>query len=161
MGAIADILLVEGSMLKKAIADNMRSQNRNATGDTVKGIKVVATDSRLTLTDTKGTLIFSEVGRGPNRSNPATAKPSYTFVQQIAKWTLKKGIKGGLTEKQRNSFAYAIATTIARKGNRLHRSGKNSGVVSEAVNQAWLNKLMAKLTPEYTAIIKTEILKTL
>jgi hypothetical protein len=67
----------------------------------------------------------------------------------------------GITAANGNqrSLAYAISTKILKDGNVLYRSGKNSGVITEAVNQEWLNDTAAKFGDYYVSLIKSEVIR--
>jgi hypothetical protein len=79
------------------------------------------------------------------------------MVDSIEKWTLIKGIVSASGNQR--SLAYAISVKLLKEGNLLYRSGQNSGIITDAVNQQWLNDTAAKFGDYYVALIKSEVIR--
>jgi hypothetical protein len=83
-----------------------------------------------------------ETGRGPTKSSTKGDKPLWELILE---WMGERGIratpytrKDGSTQDQAKadkSLAWLIARKIHNEGDKLHRSGGSSGVISGAITQ--------------------------
>jgi len=152
---IKDIIEAQLNAAKAQIAANMIAQNRKASGRSIEAMRVEVTDTGGALIDGSGYLFASEYGRGPNKKQPGF--PSRAMVDDLEKWTLLKGIiaKNG----NQRSIAYAIGMKIAREGNLLYRRGGGSGVITEAINQQWLNTTAQLIGEHFVTLLKSEVVR--
>ena len=132
----------------------MVAQNRKASGKSIAEMRVEASDVGGVLIDGSGYLFASEYGTRPSQK---TNTPPKSMVDSIEKWTLLKGIiaKNG----NQRSLAYAISVKQLKEGNVLFRSGQNSGVITDAVNQQWLNDTAKLFGDYYVGLIKSEVVR--
>jgi hypothetical protein len=154
MYSIKEIIIEQLELAKMNIANNMVVQNRRASGRSIAEMKIQADDTKGVLIDGAGYLFASEYGSRPSQK---TTRPPKAMVDSIERWTLIKGITAA--NGNQRSLAYAISTKILKEGNVLYRSGKNSGVITEAVNQEWLNDTAAKFGDYYVSLIKSEVIR--
>jgi hypothetical protein len=151
---IKEIIIQQLELAKMNIANNMVVQNRRASGRSIAEMKIQADETKGVLIDGSGYLFASEYGSRPSQK---TTRPPKGMVDSIERWTLIKGITAA--NGNQRSLAYAISTKILKEGNVLYRSGKNSGVITEAVNQEWLNDTAAKFGDYYVSLIKSEVIR--
>jgi hypothetical protein len=154
MYSIKQIIEEQLTLAKDNIAKNMIAQNRKASGKSIAEMRIEADDFGGVLIDGAGYLFASEYGTRPSQK---TNKPPKAMVDSIEKWTLIKGIVSASGNQR--SLAYAISVKLLKEGNVLYRSGQNSGVITDAVNQQWLNDTAAKFGDYYVALIKSEVIR--
>jgi hypothetical protein len=154
MYSIKQIIEEQLTLAKDNIAKNMIAQNRKASGKSIAEMRIEADDFGGVLIDGAGYLFASEYGTRPSQK---TNKPPKSMVDSIEKWTLIKGIVSASGNQR--SLAYAISVKLLKEGNVLYRSGQNSGVITDAVNQQWLNDTAAKFGDYYVALIKSEVIR--
>lgn len=154
MYSIKEIIIQQLELAKMNIANNMVTQNRKASGRSIAEMRIEAGETKGVLIDGSGYLFASEYGSRPSQK---TNKPPKSMVDSIESWTLIRNIVAA--NGNQRSLAYAIATKILKEGNVLYRSGKNSGVITEAVNQEWLNETAAKFGDYYVSLIKSEVIR--
>ena len=155
MLSIKDIIEAQLNVAREEIAANMVAQNRKASGNSIDKMRVEATEISGKLIDGSGYLFASEYGRRPNKSQPG--RPSKQMVDSIERWTVIKGIIAA--NGNQRSIAYAIATKIAKEGNVLYRSGTQSGVITNAINQEWLNRTAQLVSEKFVTLIKSEVVR--
>lgn len=154
MYSIKEIIVQQLELAKMNIANNMVEQNRKASGRSIAQMRIEADETKGALIDGAGYLFASEYGSRPSQK---TNRPPKSMVDSIEAWTLIKGIVSASGNQR--SLAYAIATKIIKEGNLLYRSGKQSGVITQAVNQEWLNDTAAKFGDYYVSLIKSEVIR--
>lgn len=159
MFSIKDIIEAQLNVAREEIAANMVAQNRKASGNSINKMRVEATEISGKLIDGSGYLFASEYGRRPNKSQPG--RPSRAMVDSIERWTVIKGIIAA--NGNQRSIAYAIATKIAKEGNLLFREieqgGPQSGVITNAINQEWLNRTAQLVSEKFVTLIKSEVVR--
>lgn len=154
MYSIKDIIIQQLEQAKQGIAENMVAQNRKASGRSIAEMRIEADENRGVLIDGAGYLFASEYGSRPSQK---TNRPPKSMVDSIEKWTLIKGIVAA--NGNQRSLAYAIATKIIKEGNVLYRSGQQSGVITNVINQEFLNETAAKFGDYYVSLIKSEVIR--
>lgn len=121
--------------------NNGSSYTANASGNLVNSLNYTVADGKLVVKADRyiGTLVF---GRRPNKNQTPESLKKWvgwagsTFIKD---WADVKGIK---------ISPYAIAYSIARKGNSLHPQG--SDLISAIVTQDFINDLKSDIFSELT-----------
>ena len=133
MESINEILTKHLENIKKQIAQQMSSNNRNATGRSVSSMTVEVSGNHGILWGSKS-FVAMEKGRGPG-------KVPYGFFDIIYDWAKAKRITPKTTNKNQapdgalRSFAGAVAYTIMNKGTVLFRQGKFNDIYTTAINK--------------------------
>lgn len=135
--------------VKENIVSNAETQNRVASGQSIRELRIETDDHSGKLIDGAGYTYWGwEYGRRPGLMPPRAA---------IEQWIEDKGIvPQGITKQ---SLAFLIQRKIGREGTDLFQQGGNSGVISEAITRDRLDALRTAFGSKYLTMIKTEILK--
>lgn len=142
MKDICDIIRKRLEEARSEIAVNIEKNGKSASGKTLRSLTVETDGKGRGVLSGLETLVYMERGRRPGEV------PS-GFVDIIAEWILKKGItvtpiqyvragnhKYSPEERGLYSMAGSIAYSIAKKGDRLFRSGKRNDIYGTAVSNA-------------------------
>lgn len=141
------------------IQDNIRAKRvtkygaMNASGFTAASLEYVITPTGGALYGA-GHIFVLETGRGPTTSGGGGGT---SLRSKIRRWIDDKGITPEGISK--DSLAFLIARKIHREGTELHRIGGNSGILSDVVNDAELQKLYDALFFELETIVTSTLLK--
>lgn len=123
--SLQTIIKEELKRAKAEIGDNMRMYGRNASGKSVKGLKVRVSNTTGYI-DAPESWNWMERGRGPGGGGVGWA-----IYNAIRKWIIDKGIsvrsKRKSPSKQLHDTAWAISHSIINNGTRLHREYINGG----------------------------------
>lgn len=141
---VQEIIKKHLEQAKSQIQANMTNKGRNASKRTFNSLEVEVGDVHSSISALES-IVYMERGRAKG-----DIPKGFSYI--IAEWILKKGItvtpiryvragKHKLTPEQRGlySMANAIAYSIAKKGTRLHRSGKKEDIYTSAVELAVKN----------------------
>jgi hypothetical protein len=97
-----------------------------------------------------GHIFTVETGRKPG---------AFPNISAIRQWIDDKPIipRDNISK---NSLAFLIARSIARKGTLVHQLGGKSGVLSNVVNQDRIDKLKASLLFEFKTVVRSALFET-
>ena len=123
--------------IQDALIAYMQSDNRNATGKSVRSLKVTANQTSGQLTGAPY-IEFVFRGRGPGKFPPLSA---------IIDWLNARGLPRGM--------AWSVARKIAEAGTRLWQQGRN--VLNEIITADRIKEFTDKLVVTYKAQIASEI----
>lgn len=126
--------------IQEALIAYMQSDNRNATGKSVRSLQVSATQNTGKLTGAPY-IEFVFRGRGPGKFPPLSA---------IIDWLNARGLPRGM--------AWGVAKKISESGTKLWQQGRN--VLNEIITEDRIKEFTNKLLVTYKAQIESEI-KTL
>ncbi len=110
------------------------------------------------LVDSAGYFEFEEFGRKAGKAPPWKKILEWVKLQKYGITTASQG-PAGFNEKEQERLAWAIVMKIKKKGTYTHIRRTPTGVLSEAINQQFLNELISNLTKSKAAEIKTDILR--
>ncbi len=129
------------------------SKGLKASGESAALIRQKLEDNIAQIIDGTGSFEFQEFGRAEGKAPP---------FRKIYEWLAfqKYGIKFS-NDKQRTGIAWAITKKIAKKGTFTHISGKNTGVLVDALNQQHIREFMQKLSTKKASEISTDISRIL
>jgi len=139
------------------LADNIIalqiSKGLKASGESADKLRREVKESIAQIIDATGSFEFQEFGRAEGKPPP---------FKRIFDWLAfqKYGIKYE-SEKQRTGIAWAITKKIAKKGTFTHITGKNTGVLVEALNRQRINEFMEQLSIHKKTEISTDISRIL
>lgn len=132
--------LIEDALkyVMQGIATNMAMYGRNASGASVRGMKVVMESPE------HGYLASPNFSFRVMERGRKSGKIPSNFINIIEKWITDKGITvsvppNGDAEKAKRRVAGAIAYSIAKNGTRLHRSGGMDDIFTTNINVATAN----------------------
>lgn len=143
------------------IRENIKTKNvagrgpMNASGKSAESLEYVITPTGGAIYGA-GHIFFLETGRGPTHAT-GPYKAGDSLRSRIRQWIDDKGITPEGISK--DSLAFLIARKIHKEGTELHNAGGNSGILSEAVNDAELQKLYDALFFEMETIITSTLLQ--
>ena len=120
------IVREELETLKQRIIANMYAADAVATGKTIKSAAVLSGDKSTAFADIKAD-ISAKRGKPPNTP---PSKP--TLYEAILEWCKAKGIKGK-DEKGTQGIAWAITTSIHKRGTTLFRQGGRANIYSNEI----------------------------
>lgn len=135
--------------VKEDIVGNAEQQNRVASGQSIRELRIETDDHSGKLIDGAGYTYWGwEYGRRPGLMPPRAA---------IEKWIDDKRIVPDGISK--SSLAFLIQRKIGERGTDLYEQGGNSGVISEAITRERLNSLRVAFGTKYATKIMTNLLK--
>jgi hypothetical protein len=152
MAAIQDILDKFGDDTIQIIADNMRSNGQVATGDTIAALQKESTPTSLIV---KGApyIMALETGRKPRESTQNSG-----LASKLERWIVAKGVN---IRRSVEEDARSLAWFINKFGTKLFREGGRKDVITPALSQERLDKLVKDIAEENfkqaTISIKTAI----
>ena len=132
-----EVVTRELQSLAKRIAENIRRNGQTASGRSERSLVVEETGDTVTL---YGRRYFQSLERGtPPLGDRIQILP---FAHILHRWAMDKGISFS-DDRERWSFAFALAKKIKREGSALYRDGGRSDVYSneipktlESINQS-------------------------
>lgn len=126
------IVREELETLKQRIIANMYAADAVATGKTIKSMHVTMAEGDKIEGTLYGRKFFGalETGRKPTPPNTPPSKP--TLYEAILEWCKAKGIKGK-DEKGTQGIAWAITTSIHKRGTTLFRQGGRANIYSNEI----------------------------
>ena len=126
------IVREELESLKQRFIANMYVADAVATGKTIKSMHVTMAEGDKIEGTLYGRKFFSalETGRRPTPPNTPPSKP--TLYEAILEWCKAKGIMGK-DEKGTQGIAWAITTTIHKRGTSLFRQGGRGNIYSNEI----------------------------
>lgn len=145
----------------KQIQDNIRNKPvyngkpANASGKTANSLSKEWQGDTLVISGI-GHIFALEFGRKPTSGGGSGGE---TLRERIRTWIDDKGIGAAMNDKQKNSLSWAISTNIHRKGTLLYQSGKQSGSLSEAVNEEKIINLSKELLDLFAVEATSLLLK--
>lgn len=147
MNESVKIVFEELQDLKTRIADNIKSEKRNASGQTIASMHVDVNDSNVVLFGRKafGTL---ETGRRPGN----VPKGFYGIIKQ---WAIDKGLSFK-SDRERNTFAYFVSRKIAAEGTSLYRAGGDANIYSKEIPTTLLN-----IRERLGLLVRTEVVNSI
>lgn len=152
--SIQSIIKEELNRTKAEISDNMRMYGRNASGRSVKGMKVRVSKTTGYI-DAPVSWNWMEQGRAPGGESVGY------LARIIRRWIIDKGISvKSKRHGKRNPIigaSYAIATNIINNGTKLHRSSTKQDIYTSAVKRA--QQRIATKSAEYTVRSIREIFR--
>lgn len=95
-----------------------------------------------------------EFGRGPTKnSTPSTP----TLRESILEWIKAKNIVSG--DKEQLSLSYAISKKIHNEGTKLYRSGQQSGIISDVINDDVLSNFINEFADKTMITITNNVVR--
>ena len=123
---IAQILL----QARDEIRANMQAKGINASGRTSAALQVVQRGGKIALIKSQG----QNAPFGTLQYGRAGGRVPAGFYDILKQWTRDKGLSFG-TETERGTFAYFLASKIAREGTKRHRSPRTD-IYDEPLSKA-------------------------
>lgn len=137
--------------IKKRIIEQMAANNRNASGKSVKSLRVETTGVDGVLWGKRNFMVM-ETGRKGGRV-------PYGFTSIIAQWIQDKGIS---VFNRPHSAAWFIARKIAKEGTSLHRMGVQQDIYSKVIREEFekLTKTIGVRFGSFINYVNAEYAKT-
>jgi len=116
------------------IKENIRTKQNppygpaNTTGHAADSLYYTWDGHKLIIASTWEFITVLEEGRKPGKMPPR---------DEIAKWIDKKPVEGGIS---RDSLAFLIQRSIGKHGSALFRDGGHSGILSEYLNEEYVQE---------------------
>lgn len=151
MKSIIDMVTDEMNATKELVAKSYRDKGLKASGKFERDLEVIIEQSGGNI---KARMLgsyhtyFMEGGRSPNKEQ--TAKQARGLGHILEQWVKDKGISVN---------PYAAAWKIVREGIKVPNSHNPGGVISDVVNDTWLQRISDKLVSRQVEIIKSDILR--
>lgn len=139
--SIAQILREELLGLQQRIAANIINTGRQATGKTIKSMRVQVSQLSGVLT---GRQAFSTLERGSRPWTRQYSRPPRWFAELIQEW---------IDAKRLDLNAYAVASNLMRKGSDLYRAGGNATDVYTEEIPKTLRNIGARLADRYGYLV--------
>lgn len=139
--SIAQILREELLGLQQRIAANIINTGRQATGKTIRSMKVQVSQLSGVLT---GRQAFSTLERGSRPWVKQYNRPPRWFAEQIQQW---------IDAKRLDLSAYAVASNLMRKGSDLYRAGGGATDVYTEELPKTLRNIGARLADRYSYLV--------
>lgn len=139
------------------IRDNIRTKRvtkhgaMNASGRTAESLEYVITPTGGAIYGA-GYIFALETGR-----KPTEAGGNGSLRSRIRQWIDEKGITPEGISK--DSLAFLITRKIHQEGTELYRIGGNSGILTDAVNEAELQKVYDALFYEMEIVVTNKLLE--
>lgn len=134
MGAIQKALEAFGQNTVSIIQGNMSAAGQDASGDTSREIKFIMPSDNQVIVSGPSYVYVLETGRRPGKMPPVT--PNMT------NWIVSKGLS---IDKTVESVGFAISKTIAEKGTKLFQQGGRTDIITPAISDERVDKLVNKL----------------
>ena len=132
----------EGEIIVSELRKSFDRNRINASGRLRDSLLSEAEPNRLTVSGAD--YVFNvEDGTPPTKSG----RPTYALQRSIKRWLDDKGI-AEWEGRTRDAQAWVISNKIAKEGSSLFRSGGNSGVLSDVINEKLLDSIAAKALRE-------------
>lgn len=123
----SEVVLRELRNLRQRIADNIRKNGQTASGRSERSLNVQEEGDSIVL---YGRRAFDTLERGtPPLGDRIQTLP---FAHILHRWAMDKGISFS-DDKERWSFAFALAKKIKREGSALYRDGGRADVYSNEI----------------------------
>lgn len=107
--------------IRDRIAENIIDRGLNATGDTIRSMRIEVTGQG------KGTLYGRQYFQSLEEGRPPTdSKPSRAMISSLQRWIDARGI---------DTTPWAVANSINKNGTRLWRDGGRKDIYTEAINK--------------------------
>lgn len=148
--AIDDILDRAGKFAVEKIQRNLSSTGTNATSETSQSVKysVESQGNKSILTITaKPYFMVVETGR---RATPEK-KPGREMLDSIGKWLAARG--------KEESMKWAVAVKINKEGTELHKKGGRKDIVSNVINDQFIQDLMAEILKHFAEAVMSNVVK--
>lgn len=140
-----DILTSNGNSVISQIKENLASTGTNATGETGNSLRLeVKNEGFKQVLKIYGRPYFMTVETG--RKPTPDFKPSIQFVANIKRWMDAKGKTGS---------AYGIAQAIHKKGSKLFREGGRTDIVSNVVNESFVQSISKEILDKFAKEVLT------
>lgn len=139
--SIAQILREELLGLQQRIAANIINTGRQATGKTIRSMKVQVSQLSGVLT---GRQAFSTLERGSRPWARQYSRPPRWFAELIQQW---------IDAKRLDLNAYAVASNLMRKGSDLYRAGGGATDVYTEELPKTLRNIGARLADRYSYLV--------
>lgn len=118
---IRDVILNRLSILGDEIRQNMAQNNINASGRTSKAIKVVASDTNISLVIGPGDVAeLSSLEKGINPDEGYKQYMAGTLIPAIYKWSEERGLSFP-SIRERQTFSFFSARNIATFGTKRYQ----------------------------------------
>lgn len=144
----AAILQDELEKLKQRVATNIEVTGRRATGRTAESLQVEVDGLSGALT---GRQAFSTLEQGSRPWARQYARPPKWFAKLIQEW---------LDAKRLDLNAYAVASTIMRKGSRLRRIGGKDDVYTNEIPRT-IDSIQRRLADGLQALVTDRLNRTI
>jgi hypothetical protein len=159
------IRIVMEDFAKQVIAgiqDNIRNKKvsefgaMNNTGEAANSLGYRFENGELVIFSSWKYFTVLETGRKPGKQPGSTEIGKQPPSAEIEKWVVQRGI-GGDNPK---SLAFLIARKIGEEGSMLYRKGGKSGVISDYINEKYIqDNLLVKLDEQFKQYIINEFVK--
>lgn len=148
----SEIVVRELQDLAQRIADNIARNGQTASGKTARSLEVVEGQDEMLLLGRK---YFDNLERGVPPWSSINKNKIHGFASILYRWSQDKGISFA-DDKERTSFAFALAYKIANKGTQLFRNGGRADVYSNEIPKT-IDNIARKLADE--VVMKFETIK--
>jgi hypothetical protein len=141
------------------------SKGLKASGGSADLIRKEVQDTIARIIDGSGSFEFQEFGRAEGKAPPFQRIYDWLeFEKYGINWhnlTESEASRGMTADDKRTGIAWAITKKIAKKGTHTHITGKNTGVLVEALNRQRIKEFMQKLSTTKASELKTDISRLL
>jgi hypothetical protein len=151
MKTLIDLITDEMNATKDLVANSYRDKGLKASGKFEQDLEVVIEEQTGVI---KARLLgsshsyYMQYGRRPNAEQ--TAKQARSLGYILEQWVKDKGISVN---------PYAAAWKIVREGIKVPNTHNSGGVISDVVNDKWIEGISNKLIARQTELINSDILK--
>jgi len=148
--AIDDILNAAGKSAVDKIQGNLSATGTNATSETSQSVKysVETHGNKSTLTIVaKPYFMVVETGR---KATP-DKKPGREMLEGIGKWLAARGKEEGMK--------WAVAVKINKEGTELHKKGGRKDIVSNVINDQFIDDLMNEILTHFAEAVMSNVVK--
>jgi hypothetical protein len=151
MKTLLDIVMDEMEATKLLIAKSYNDKGLKASGKFERSLEVVAQQNENMI---KSKILgayhtyFMESGRQPNKEK--TIQQARGLGKILEQWVKDKGISVN---------PYAAAWKIVREGIKVPNPHNPGGVISDVVNDSWLDNIASKLREQIIEQIQSDVLK--
>jgi len=151
MKTLIDLITDEMNATKDLVAKSYHDKGLRASGKFERDLEVVIEEQTGVI---KARLLgsahsyYMQYGRRPNAEQ--TAKQARSLGYILEQWVKDKGISVN---------PYAAAWKIVREGIKVPNTYNSGGVISDVVNDKWIEGISNKLIARQTELINSDILK--
>jgi hypothetical protein len=138
MAAVDNIVRGFAEGVIKGIQNNIRTKKvteygaMNNTGQMANSLGYTWDGKTLIIYSSEKYFTVLEDGRKPGKQPPS---------DPIEEWVKQRGLDNDISAK---SLAYLIARKIGREGSLLYKQGGNSGIISDYLNEAYIEENLTK-----------------
>jgi len=140
--------------LKKKIIEELAAQGHKASGSLERSIELIIEDKGSAMV---GKILMNDYSLYLDKGVPASRVPYYPgsgrklskYIDALIEWS--RYIKPALSEKERKSFAFAVATVAKKEG---HPTSGSYAFSSNGRRKAWHENAIEKNLEEFEKILK-------